>query len=189
MANFNNNDMYLVLKPVEGKKETIKNELETYFTGLVNKASDESVKTKLENRKEIEYEGLLIYVVSDNNDAVYEAIISSKAALYGMTMNIDDESLEQVFKIKPEDLEEYLIAIPAMNVRTNSYFIVKPKADKEDTVKEALEAYMKNLETQMENYLADQYSLIEERLEKEYGGYYIYIISNDNEKVYNEIVG
>ena len=67
--------------------------------------------------------------------------------------------------------------------------IVKPNEGKEDVVKEAINTYMTNLESQMEFYLVDQYELVKNRLEKEYGGYLIYIVSTDNDKVYNSIVG
>lgn len=185
MANFETNDMYFVLNPVEGKEDEIKSELKAYFESL---ATDDTLKEKIENRLEKEYEGLLIYVVSSNNDEVYNTIIDSKGMLFGMLVNVEGEMLDQVFSITESDLEEYLIAIPAMNVRSNSYIVVKPKKASYDKVKEAMASYMTNLEDQMANYLADQFALIENRLEKEYGGYLIYIISDNNEKVYNTIV-
>lgn len=188
MANFETKDMYFVLNPVEGKEDEIKSELKAYFESLMGDDTDDTLKEKIENRLEKEYEGLLIYVVSSNNDEVYNTIIDSKGMLFGMLMNVEGEMLEQVFDITESDLEEYLIAIPAMNVKSNSYIIVKPKKASYDKVKDAMASYMTNLEGQMANYLADQFALIENRLEKEYGGYLIYIISDNNEKVYNTIV-
>ena len=46
---------------------------------------------------------------------------------------------------------------------------------------------MDNLEEQWSTYLPDQYELVENRLEEEYGEYLIYIISNDNELVLKTI--
>lgn len=59
--------------------------------------------------------------------------------------------------------------------------------EKKDVVKEKLDTYMTNLEEQWKTYLPDQYELVKNRLVKEYGDYLIYIVSSDNEAVFNEI--
>ena len=46
---------------------------------------------------------------------------------------------------------------------------------------------MEKLEQQWQTYLPDQYELVKNRLEKEYGEYLIYIISTDNDLVFKEI--
>lgn len=189
MANFETMDMYLVLNPIDGKEETVKKELNNHFTMVADGETNEEIKSKIENRKFAEYEGLLIYVIADNTDEVYNAIINSKSSIYGMLMPVDDEALEQVLGINPSDVSEYSISIPGSMISTSLYMIVKPNEGKEDVVKEAINTYMTNLESQMEFYLVDQYELVKNRLEKEYGGYLIYIVSTDNDKVYNAIVG
>ena len=185
--NSENKDMYFVIKPLEGKKEEIKNELKTYFDNLLATETDEDLKNKISSRKETELNGLLIYVVTNNNEKVYETIINTKDHLFGMLMDVNDEMLTQMFNINKEDVEEYLISIPMMMVQSNMYLIVKPVEGKENVVKEALDTYMENGEKEGANYLPDQKEMFENRLEKEYGGYLIYIVSTDNEKVYNAI--
>lgn len=181
-------DMYFVIKPLDGKKEEIKNELKSYFDGLLATETDENIKNKITSRKETENNGLLIYVVTNDNDKIYDIIVNSKDPLFGMLMEVNDEMLEQSFSVNPEDVEEYLIALPMMMVQSNMYIIVKPEEGKEKVVKEAIDTYMENGEKEGANYLPDQKELFENRLEKEYGGYLIYIVSNDNQKVYNTIV-
>lgn len=181
-------DMYFILKPIDGKKETVKETMNAYFENLLSSLTDEESKNKVENRKEEEYQGILIYLVSDQNEQVMTAIKNSKDPVFGMMMYIDQDALNQNFNINSEDLEEYLIATPMMIVNSNTYIIVKPKANKKETVKKAIDKYMTDLETQWSTYLPDQYELVQNRLVKEYGGYLIYIVSSDNEKVYNTIV-
>ena len=181
-------DMYFVIKPLEDKKDEVKNELKTYFDNLLATETDEDIKNKISSRKETEVDDLLIYIATNDNDKLYDIIINTKDPLFGMLMDVNDEMLEQSFNINPEDVEEHLIALPMMMVQSNMYIIVKPVDGKENTVKEALDTYMENGEKEGATYLPDQYELFKNRLEKEYGGYLIYIVSNDNQKVYDTIV-
>lgn len=180
-------DMYFVIKPLDGKKEEVKSELKSYFDNLLAKETDESIKNKINSRKETEVDGLLIFVVTTDNDKLYNIIVESRNPLFGMLMDVNDEMLTQVFNINPSDVEEYLITQPMMMVQSNMYLIVKPAEGKHDLVKEALDTYMENGEKEGANYLPDQKELFENRLEKTYSGYLIYIVSSDNEKVYNTI--
>ena len=102
-------------------------------------------------------------------------------------MEVKDEMLSTQFGIEKEMVEEYLIKMPMMITSSNTYIIVKPAEGKEKEVKEKLDTYMVNLEEQWKTYLPDQYELVKNRLFKDYGDYLIYIVSSDNEAVFNEI--
>ena len=99
---------------------------------------------------------------------------------------MESTDLEALTGVNPDDLDEFLVKNSVMT-QSSSYYILKPKAGKEDKVEEAMEDYMDRLEDQWETYLPDQYELVENRLEEEYGKYLIYIISSDNELVFKTI--
>ena len=102
-------------------------------------------------------------------------------------MDIDKDGLSQTFDIDDKLVSEFLVKVPMMNVNANSVIILKPENGKTKEVKDKMNDYMTKLENQWQTYLPDQYELVKNRLEKEYGGYLIYIISNDNNQVFDLI--
>ena len=102
-------------------------------------------------------------------------------------VNVPVESIEDVLGIKKEQVEEFAMATPMMIVRSDTYIIVKPSEGNKKAVKEKIDEYMANLETQWETYLPAQYELVKNRLEKELGDYLVYIVSIDNDLVYKTI--
>ena len=171
----NKKPVYIIVKPQEGKMDIVKKEFNDYFKIL-------SLNDKLEE----EYQGCLIYVFKDNGEEVLKTIKDSKSPIFGMLMDVGDADLEALTGINPNDLEEFLVKNSVMT-QANSYFILKPKKDKYDEVKKALDDYMTNVENQWATYLPDQYELVKNRLEEEYGDYLVYIISIDNELVFKTI--
>lgn len=171
----NNQPAYIIMKPVEGKKKELKKQISAYLDKF-------SKLDKLES----EYEGYLIYLFSAKNKEVLKTIKKSKEKVFGMLMNVENSDLEALTGVNPDDLDEFLVKNSVMT-QASSYYILKPKAGKEDKVEDAMDNYMDNLEEQWKTYLPDQYELVENRLEEEYGDYLIYIISNNNELVYKTI--
>lgn len=171
----NKNPVYIIVKPQEGKMDIVKKEFNDYFKTL-------SLNDKIEE----EYQDCLIYVFSDNGEEVLKTIKDSKSPIFGMLMDVGNADLEALTGINPNDLEEFLVKNSVIT-QANSYFILKPKKDKYDEVKKALDDYMTNVENQWATYLPDQYELVKNRLEEEYGDYLIYIISIDNELVLKTI--
>ena len=171
----NNKPAYIIIKPVDGKKENIKKEINEYLKSFADL-----------NKLESEYEGYLIYLFSNNNKELLKTIKKSRSKIFGMLMNVESSDLEALTGVDPEDLDEFLVKNSVMT-QASSYYILKPKAGMEDKVEDAMDNYMDNLEEQWRTYLPDQYELVENRLEEEYGDYLIYIISNNNELVYKTI--
>lgn len=136
-----------------------------------------------------EYENYLIYINSSDNDSVITDIKNSNTPIFNEMLKAEGEFFESTTKISEDDLEEYLMQIPAMMTSSATYIILNPKEGKEESVKQAMEEYMANLEKSWEMYLPDQYDLVKNRLEVEYGEYLIYIISSDNELVLETIKG
>lgn len=179
-------DMYFILKPMKGKEDTLKNEMKAFFESLDEKVENE-YKEKVSNRLVKEYQGYLIYIISNNNEEVYNAMLTSKQPIFGAMMDVESDALEATFGLNPDFVEEYIARVPMMIVNSNMYLIVKPKEGKESEVKEIIDTYMKNLEEQWSTYLPAQYDLVKNRKEEKIGDYFVYIVSNDNDAVYNII--
>lgn len=166
-------DIYYIVKPLEGKKEDVKKAIEDHIKGK---------EFKFE-----EIDGYLVYVATKENNDIINEIKNCKAPVFSALMKVEKEMLESQFDIKENMLEEYLIKMPMMITSSNTYIIVKPASGQTDAVKAKLDTYMTNLEEQWKTYLPDQYELVKNRKVEEYGDYLIYIVSNDNEKVFEEI--
>lgn len=165
-------NMYMILK-VSDNKDEIKSKMNAYFKSI----------EKESKYLEAEYEGYLIFILSNENDKVLELIKSSKAPLFSNLMKLDNETVESTLNIKKEQYTEILMEMPAIIVKSNMYVIVKPTNGEKENVKNALDTYMKNLEEQWATYLPEQYELVKNRAYEEYGGYLIYVVSTNNEKV------
>lgn len=181
-------EMYLLLLPTDGKKDDVKNVFNTYFTSLEKKEKDSDTLGMIKDRLEKEIDDYLIYIVSDGkNEDIFNSIKGLKSPLFGSLMQIDDSLLKDQFDINPTDLDAYLIATPMTMVQTSSFYILKPASGKKDEVKEKMDKYMSNLEETWKTYLPEQYELVKNRKEVTYGDYLIYIISSDNDKVFEII--
>ena len=171
----NNKPAYIIIKPNEGKKEEVQKEISAYLTKFTDL-----------NKLESEYEGHLIYLFSEKNEEILKTIKNSRSRIFGMLFNVESTDLEALTGINPDDLDEFLVKTSVMT-QASSYYIVKPKEGKLDSVKEQLDEYMTRVEQQWQTYLPDQYDLVKSRLEEEYGGYLIYVISSNNELVLETI--
>ena len=134
-----------------------------------------------------EYQGYLVYVVSKDNEKLLKAVKDVKEPIFGAMMEVTKENVKDTLNIDPASLDEFLMETPMMIVQSNTYIIVRPASGKEQEVKDAINAYMKRLEEQWKTYLPDQYELVKNRKEEKLGDYLIYIVSSDNEKVFNTI--
>ncbi len=83
ISGINEPDVYIAIKPKEGKKETIKKALDIYFSNLEVKLSEYDDEEKVieteelkrvKNRVEEEINGYLVYIVSSNNEEILKVI-------------------------------------------------------------------------------------------------------------------
>ena len=184
--NEENMDMYLFLQPLKDKKEDVKNALDNYFSKL-EKNENQEIANKAKNKSYTQIGSYLVYIMTDNSSDILNSIKDSKENIFGALMEVNDETLESQFNINKSDVKEYLIKVPMMITSSNSYIIIKPVDGKKDEVKEKIDEYMTKLEKQWETYLPEQYELVKNRLEKEYGDYLIYIVSSNNDLVFETI--
>lgn len=184
--NEENMDMYLFIQPLKDKKNDVKLALDNYFSELEN-SDNQEIANKAKNKSYTQIGSYLVYIMTDNSSDILNSIKDSKENIFGALMEVNDETLESQFNINKSDVKEYLIKVPMMITSSNSYIIIKPVDGKKDEVKEKIDEYMTKLEKQWETYLPEQYELVKNRLEKEYGDYLIYIVSSNNDLVFETI--
>lgn len=180
-------DFYVVFKAKEGKDKTVKKSVESFVESLKKDEKNEEVLNKLKNYKLETIDGYIVAVSVKDNADLLKVIKNCKNPIFANMMEMPVESIEDVLGLKEDQVEEFLMATPMMIVRSDTYIIVKPSEGNKKAVKEKIDEYMDALEKQWETYLPEQYELVKNRLEKEYDGYLIYIVSIDNDLVYKTI--
>lgn len=120
------------------------------FVGGCSSNSDKDDKKTQDstNKKDVDMQKTLQEIL---NDTAYN--------LPGM-MEVDDTILKDIYGLQPEDVEQYAIAFPMMNVHASEIIMIKAKAGKEEIVQKALDARMQTLEDTWATYLPDQYELV-----------------------------
>ncbi len=101
----------------------------------------------------------------------------------------DDASyILSLIGLTPEDMTAYALAISPMNVKAYGIAVIRPAADKEETVKTALQTFIDTQKTNFETYLADQYEIANAaQLETLEDGTIIMVMSEDHEQIFNSI--
>ena len=108
-------------------------------------------------------------------------------------MILNDATLASQIGLTLDDVENYLGALP-YTLDSKFYVAIKPKKGSEDLVKQALDIYTTVLLSKLENSLENtsdeeksnlqtQIDMINNHMEKEINGYYVYISSSDNDSV------
>ena len=183
-----NKDMWIVFLPVEGMEDTVKTETEAYIQKLISDETDATIKEKLKNYSFEEIDGYLVWVVSEDNNRILELTRNAKANVLPMMMDITSDMLQDSIGLDPASVTEFAIETPALITFSTTYMVVKPEDGKKNEVKEVLDNYMVALEEQWSTYLPAQHELVKNRMYKEYGDYLIYIVSENNELIYDTII-
>lgn len=184
---------YIIVKPAEDKKELLKKQIESYFANLLQEYN-EKVNATEEGRKKLqgimkkEYEGYLIYILSDNNEFIWEKIEkSSHSLLFENTISLSLEQFSKIFSLEQKDIVEYQAVMPTKDTSASFYVIVRPKRGKVEVVRKKMNQYMKELEEKWSTYLPEEYELVKNKMETEIGSYFVYIVSKENGTVLNTI--
>lgn len=133
------------------------------------------------------FKDYLVYIISDNEKEIFNNLKNVNTPIFNNMMKLDKEMFTNLTNIKSSSVEEFLFKKPKMMTSSSSYILIKPKKGQKEEIKEKMNDYMDSQLKTWEMYLPDQYELVKNRLEKEYSGYLIYIISSDNDLVYKEI--
>lgn len=102
-------------------------------------------------------------------------------------MIVTDEYMESVYNINFDNIDEFLISLPAENKYAEMYAIVLPKAGKKRAVENNFDEFIKKYQEEFKD--TDKYEMTKEVFTQNYGNYLIYIVSNKSETVYNTITG
>ena len=104
---------------------------------------------------------------------------------------INDNTLETILGINKNFVQSYAIGINKYN-HEKIFAVIKPTKGQEDTIKLAMKLYIDAGKEQYKNYKFNKKEINYKKLYKnsfykEYRGYQVYIISENNEKNFKEI--
>lgn len=142
----------------------------TMLTGCKNETLEES-KNKKTN--------------TELNEKVSDISIKDSKIFEGLDI-LNDNTLETKLGINRNFVSEHAIGMNLYTYEPRLYIVVKPKEENKEIVKKALDLYIDRAKGEA---LEEDKSKFENVLKEEYNGYYIYIVSDDNESVYNQIKG
>ncbi|MGL5151385.1 MAG: DUF4358 domain-containing protein [Clostridium sp.] len=93
----------------------------------------------------------------------------------------DEELAKNMFHLNLDDVEEYSLNMPLMNIRCDEIDVVKAKDGKVESVKASMEKRRDDIVKQWERYLPDQYALVKESKVIVQGNYVALLIANSQE--------
>lgn len=117
-----------------------------------------------------------------NNLDMDEASNAIESSLKDM-VEVEGETLEDVYDIDLSKIESYVVK---QNSDGDLYAIIKT-TDKE-SVKEDMEDYFDKIKTFNEAYAPERIEILENRLEKEIGDYLIYIVAENADEIYQDVI-
>lgn len=101
--------------------------------------------------------------------------------------NINNNEALSVYGVDSSLFEESLFYLSSTVVDPSMYLIVKANSEDEAVLKYQIEEMFTNYYNYYNSYYPEEAKMIEDRLEKELYGYLIYIVSYDNDAVYQAI--
>ena len=99
--------------------------------------------------------------------------------------SINDLDLIEGYGIDVTLLEEYVIYISSSVEDPSMYMVLKPIAEKKSVVKYQVEDMFDRYLSAYMGYYPEAATIIEDKMEKEVSDYLVYIVSLDNQKVFN----
>lgn len=126
--------------------------------------------------------------IKENLSNITIASKEDKVKPFSNQENINDLDLINGYGIDVELLEEYIIYISSSVEDPSMYMVLKPIKEKTSIVKYQVDDMFDKYLNAYKGYYPEAATVIEDKMEKEYNDYLIYIVSLDNQKVYNEII-
>lgn len=99
---------------------------------------------------------------------------------------MSDKELEGIYNQDTTLMEEYIIK-SSENQNGNFYALIKVKPENKDKVKNNMDEMFSILENQSSLYSPEAVNLIKNKLATSVGDYLIYIVSENNEEMYNVV--
>ncbi|KGM96897.1 hypothetical protein Z968_05235 [Clostridium novyi A str. 4552] len=96
----------------------------------------------------------------------------------------DNSKLEKLYKIKPGEVEEFVLYTAPSNIKADEIAVIKVKgSSKIEDVKGKIEKRIKKQTASFKDYLPEEYALMEKHVLKEKGNYIIFVVSKDVDKI------
>ena len=131
--------------------------------------------------------GVLVFVTGCGSSELNELDINKATSAIEVTLKnmevIEKETLENVYDLDLSKVDEYVIK---QNKDGDLYAILKT-SNKVD-VKEDMDDYFEKVKEYNEAYSPERLKILEDRLEKEIGNYLIYIVAEDADDIYKDVV-
>lgn len=166
-------EFYIIIKPSDITKA--KAEMKKYTDKLTG------------NFMHVEHNGHLIYINSSKNEAVLNELKNAKLPLLGTMMNVELDQIENILKLKKEQVSEFLMQTPMMMTQSSTYIVIKPADGQEKEVTAAINKYMEELEKQWSTYLPNQHEIVKNRTFKKIGDYLV-MVATENNKIIIETI-
>ena len=107
---------------------------------------------------------------------------------YNEMDSVNDLELIDGYGIDVTLLEDYVIYISSSVEDPSMYMVLKVSEENKSVVKYQVDDMFSQYLSAYKGYYPEAATIIEDKMEKEYNGYLIYIVSNDNQIVYDEIL-
>lgn len=98
-------------------------------------------------------------------------------------MDLDGETLEAMYGIKPDWVNAYVCKFPMMNVHATEIFIASVKDGCMEDVKKAIEARKEALDATWSMYLPAQYELVQKSETLEKDGFILFAVTEQMDSI------
>ena len=130
---------------------------------------------------------MLMFVTGCRNNDISELNVDETKKIIEQDLkdmkDVNEDSLEDVYGLNLDLMEVHVIK---ENTSGDLYAIIKT-TDKNQTKKD-MENYFEKVKTFNANYSPERLQILEDRVEKEIGDYLIYIVAENADKIYENII-
>lgn len=130
---------------------------------------------------------MLIFVTGCGNNDISELNVDETKKIIEQDLkdmkDVSEDSLEDVYGLNLDLMEVHVIK---ENTSGDLYAIIKT-TDKNQTKKD-MENYFEKVKTFNANYSPERLQILEDRVEKEIGDYLIYIVAENADEIYENII-
>ena len=130
---------------------------------------------------------MLMFVTGCGNNDISELNVDEIKKIIEQDLkdmkDVSEDSLEDVYGLNLELMEVHVIK---ENTSGDLYAIIKT-TDKNQTKKD-MENYFEKVKTFNANYSPERLQILEDRVEKEIGDYLIYIVAENADEIYENII-
>ena len=130
---------------------------------------------------------MLMFVTGCGNNDISELNVDETKKIIEQDLkdmkDVSEDSLEDVYGLNLELMEVHVIK---ENTSGDLYAIIKT-TDKNQTKKD-IENYFEKVKTFNANYSPERLQILEDRVEKEIGDYLIYIVAENADEIYENII-